>query len=293
MYEARTSLLLSICLSILTIAMLTAPVFGYSRITYVLVHAPSSVKVGENVEIEAHIHTGNNLVQSVYDVQALLILPAEASLTSGTNPFFIGDMGPGPADAFPKWNVTFETPGEYTISVNASCIDTQYIPRWMINSTSIEVYDYPHAEFEIFPINATYVNQAIIFDATRSQALGPNRTIILYQWNFGDGTNLTFPGGLTPIVEHIFNDIGNFSVSLNVTDNKGLSSTAIVNMTISLLGDLNEDGIVNILDLAIVAYSFRSSLGDPEWNPKADLNHDKIINIIDISVVAIEYGKEA
>jgi len=279
--------------SVVVIAALTRPVFGYARITIVTVQTSSSARVGEDVEVQAYIHTGNNLYEYVHAVQALLILPAEANLTSGSNPFFIGEMGPGPADAFCNWNITFENPGEYPIVVNASCIDTQHVPRWMINSTSIEVYDYPHAEFEIYPKNATYVKQAIIFNATRSHALGPNRTIVLYQWNFGDGTSLTYPGGLTPIVEHTFNKTGNFSISLNVTDNKGLSNTATVNITVTMFGDLNEDEIINILDVSIVAYSFGSRPGDPEWNPKADMDHNGLINIIDVSVVAMEYGKTA
>jgi len=278
---------------IIIIAALTRPVFSYARITIVTVQAPSSTLVDEDTEVQVYIHTGNNLWEYVHNVQALLILPPEANLTSGSNPFFIGEMGPGPADAYCNWNITFQTPGAYTITVNASCIDTQYVPRWIINSTSIEVYDYPHADFEIYPENGTYLNQPITFNATSSRAIGPNRTIVLFQWNFGDGTNLTFPGGLTPVIEHIFNEIGNFSVSLNVTDNEGLSSIATVNISISLYGDLNEDRIINILDLAFVAYSFGSTPDDPEWNPKADLNYDRIINIIDVSSVAKEFGKQA
>jgi len=277
--------------SVIIIAALTKPVFGYARVTIVTVQTPSSARVGEDVEVQAYIHTGNNLYEYVHQVQALLILPIGANLTSGDNPFFIGEMGPGPADAYCNWNMAFENPGEYVIQVNASCIDTQYVPRWMINSTTIEVYDYPHAEFEIYPENATYVKQPIIFNATRSHALGPNRTVVLYQWSFGDGTNLTYPGGLTPIVEHTFNITGNFTVSLNVTDNKGLSSTATMNITISLLGDLNRDEIVNILDLSIVAYSFGTRPGDQEWNSKADLDHNELINIVDVTIVAMEYGK--
>jgi len=55
--------------------------------------------------------------------------------------------------------------------------------------------------------------------------------------------------------------------------------------------DLNKDGIVNILDIAIVASAFRSRPGDPGWNPDADLDGNEIINIIDIAAVAIDFGK--
>lgn len=48
--------------------------------------------------------------------------------------------------------------------------------------------------------------------------------------------------------------------------------------------DVNEDGIVNILDLTFVA----SHLG--EANPEADVNNDGIINILDLVLVAQNLG---
>lgn len=50
--------------------------------------------------------------------------------------------------------------------------------------------------------------------------------------------------------------------------------------------DLNNDGIVDIRDLSIVAKAFGSKQGDTNWNPDADLNKDGTINIIDLNMVA-------
>jgi outer membrane protein assembly factor BamB len=55
--------------------------------------------------------------------------------------------------------------------------------------------------------------------------------------------------------------------------------------------DLNADGKVNITDIAIVAVSYGSGLGDAKWNAAADLNDDKTVNILDISLVAKDFGK--
>lgn len=60
----------------------------------------------------------------------------------------------------------------------------------------------------------------------------------------------------------------------------------------TILGDVNGDGKVNILDISLVAVSFRAEPGDPKWNPNADINNDNIVNILDISNVAKEFGKE-
>jgi len=58
-----------------------------------------------------------------------------------------------------------------------------------------------------------------------------------------------------------------------------------------IVSDLNRDGIVNILDISIVAMAFGSTPGDTNWNVIADLNNDEIVNILDISTIAKDYGK--
>jgi len=265
-------------------------VYGYAKIVNVRVYAPSQVKVGEEAPVHTVIETGYNRVEYVHDVEALLILPPNVSLTSGTNPFFIGEMGPGPAEVWIRsWAIIFEKAGMYTLVVNASCIDTQHVPRWMINSTTVEVYDYPHVEFEFTPSTGIYFNQTITFNATNSYAQGPGREIVSYQWNFDDDLNLTLP---TPITTHTYQTVGNFSVSLKVTDNKNLSSTTTANITVNLFGDLNFDGTVNILDITIIAYSYGSTTESEKWNPQADINQDEIINILDLAIVAMEFGKK-
>jgi len=52
---------------------------------------------------------------------------------------------------------------------------------------------------------------------------------------------------------------------------------------------LNEDGIVNIADLGIVAIALWSEPGHPDWNPVADLNQDDFVNMIDLVLVAQNY----
>jgi thermitase len=55
--------------------------------------------------------------------------------------------------------------------------------------------------------------------------------------------------------------------------------------------DINHDGKVDILDIAIVAKAFRSKIGDPNWNAENDLDTNGKIDIIDLTLVAIQYGK--
>ena len=55
--------------------------------------------------------------------------------------------------------------------------------------------------------------------------------------------------------------------------------------------DLNNDGIINIVDVTIVARAFSSKPGDPNWNPVADMDISESINIVDMAKVAKDYGK--
>lgn len=55
--------------------------------------------------------------------------------------------------------------------------------------------------------------------------------------------------------------------------------------------DVNDDAIVNIIDVTIVATAYGSYPGHPKWNPLADLNNDQVLNIIDVNHVASHFGK--
>jgi hypothetical protein len=50
-------------------------------------------------------------------------------------------------------------------------------------------------------------------------------------------------------------------------------------------GDVNGDGYVNSLDLAIVQASFGTEIGEPGYKPPADVNGDGLVNIRDLAIV--------
>jgi hypothetical protein len=61
----------------------------------------------------------------------------------------------------------------------------------------------------------------------------------------------------------------------------------------TMLGDLNQDGIVDIYDVIQAASAFGSYPGHPNWDSHADLNHDNIIDIFDIIILANNFGKHS
>jgi hypothetical protein len=57
-----------------------------------------------------------------------------------------------------------------------------------------------------------------------------------------------------------------------------------------VLGDVNGDFKVDILDAALLAHSFGAKQGDPLWIPSADFNNDGVIDIGDAAVLAFYFG---
>jgi hypothetical protein len=58
-----------------------------------------------------------------------------------------------------------------------------------------------------------------------------------------------------------------------------------------ILGDINIDGKVGLIDLVVLANAYDSQPGDLKWNPGADLNFNGIVNLSDLVILASHYGQ--
>jgi hypothetical protein len=56
------------------------------------------------------------------------------------------------------------------------------------------------------------------------------------------------------------------------------------------LGDVDQDGNVNIIDFSVVAFGYLSTPASPKWNAYGDIDNDGVIGIVDLSVVAANYN---
>ena len=116
---------------------------------------------------------------------------------------------------------------------------------------------------------------------------------------------VTGDGTLATIVFHVIAN-GTTQLTLNGivlknSDNQVLNFTkangSFSNLT-TKPGDINEDGIVNLLDLVEAAISFGKTSADPPadpqnprgWKPEADMNQDNIINIFDLILIVLLFG---
>jgi hypothetical protein len=94
-----------------------------------------------------------------------------------------------------------------------------------LHTTSIsgtEFANTPEPVVDYAPI--VIVGQSVTFDASKSADVG---RIVSYTWSFGDGTS-----GAGAVVSHVYDKEGAYEVKLNVTNDKGISSTQTFTITV-------------------------------------------------------------
>jgi parallel beta-helix repeat protein len=111
--------------------------------------------------------------------------------------------------------------------------------------------------------------------------------------NLAPGTNvtLTFSWNTTEIQPCIYYTIkaeaSEVPYEIDTDDNTYVGGK----VKIRLLGDINGDGVIDIKDLSLVAFSYGTFEGESDYNPDADINRDGIIDMRDIAIIAIHYGE--
>jgi len=59
----------------------------------------------------------------------------------------------------------------------------------------------------------------------------------------------------------------------------------------SIKGDLNNDGVINMADVILLATRFNKVAGDEKYIRSYDLNDDGVINMADVIIIAVNFGK--
>lgn len=108
----------------------------------------------------------------------------------------------------------------------------------------------------------------------------------------GERTTVAFVWDTTGYQRGAYSVGGRADVVIGETDTAD-NNLSGATLTVTYIADVNDDGVIDIIDIVKVAGVFGSQLGDPAYNPNADLNDDEVIDIIDVVIIAGHFGESA
>ena len=204
------------------------------------------------------------------------------------------------------WDTTGVTVGDYAISARASVVSLEtnltnnYLSDGIVHIVTpdvavMKVTPDLNIVYQGWKINVTVIvqNQGVLpvdfsvtsyYDTTAigtksvtGLASGTNATLI-FEW---DTTTAPYCHNYTISAQAIIVP-GEIDTADNVlADGK---------VKVRIVGDVNGDGTVNVLDLIQISKAFASFPGDPKYNYYADVNRDGRINVLDMILVATHLG---
>jgi len=131
---------------------------------------------------------------------------------------------------------------------------------------------------ETFNVTAEYDSHVIETKTVTDLPNGANETI-------------TFSWTTTDVPPHNNYTIG--AVATILPDEVNTADNAFINgkVYIKLLGDVNDDGVVDPYDLLDLSRAYGSQPGDANWRLNCDLNRDGNVDASDLIDLTINYGK--
>jgi Ca2+-binding EF-hand superfamily protein len=82
--------------------------------------------------------------------------------------------------------------------------------------------------------------------------------------------------------------LNKFDITVSDGTNKVTDQHIITNNDVHPRWDMDENGIVNILDITIIGQGYGKSVQKPY--PRYDINQDGIINVQDLTIIAYYFG---
>ena len=94
-----------------------------------------------------------------------------------------------------------------------------------------------------------------------------------------------------PVTEHIEQTFGKWDSFATAEVAAGQTLVDALEFFVTILGDIDGNGVVEIKDLVLLAQAYGSKPGDPNWNSSADLNNSQVVDLLDLVTLAQHYGK--
>lgn len=139
---------------------------------------------------------------------------------------FTWDFGDGTTATGRIVQKTFATAGSKTVMLTVA--DTNGAEATTTRTVDVLPLVPPSSVTITVAPNPPVVNQPANF--TASATPGTNRTIVQFEWNFGDGTTVTTSSGSAT---HTYSAIQTYAVSVTAVDDKGLRGSATTSFTVA------------------------------------------------------------
>jgi PKD repeat protein len=152
------------------------------------------------------------------------------------------DFGDGTTDSGSEVVHAYAAAGAYTVTATADNGSKTSVQTVMVKVIAANPNAPIISGFTLTP-NPAGINQAVAFAA---QSFDPNGDLLIYTWNFGDGTPVAH--GIAP--SHAFARSGSFTVTLSVKDGTGVPASRPFKMTAFVF---DSTGLDNITEGDVVA----------------------------------------
>ncbi|MFA5363708.1 MAG: PKD domain-containing protein [Candidatus Bathyarchaeia archaeon] len=163
----------------------------------------------------------SEIAQSATKTEAVTFDGSESYDTDGTIVNYAWTFGDGTTATTVEAAHTYAESGVYTVRLtvtdNDGAIDEDTITITVLNSKPVAIFTQS--------VTTTLQGETVSFDG--SESYDTDGTIVNYAWTFGDGTTAT---GVT--VDHVFDQAGEYMVTLTVTDNDASSDSTAAQTTV-------------------------------------------------------------
>jgi nitrous oxidase accessory protein len=181
------------------------------------------------------------------------------------------------------WYPLMEPWGAYSdvAIIDATVSDTKVYVGEIVNITVVA--ENQGTWTETFNVTVKYENTTLAISGTVGTQevvdLAPDANVTLvFSWNTTE---------MQPCVNYtIIAEASILPGELDTEDNTHVDGKVKVKMP----GDVNGDGVVDVMDLSIIGAAYGTFEGQPGYDPDADLNEDGIVDLRDLAVVTINYG---
>jgi len=147
------------------------------------------------------------------------------------------------------------------------------------NGTNIEISDPFYVRLEIYWINGSLSEGSAEMLVTGLAA--------------GTSVTVNFTSLFHPLHTGYYQLTATADSQSNVTEaNETNNMLTLDNVIVTVMGDVNGDGEVNILDGVVLSLAWAATPSDPWWNIKADVNHDGHIDILDGTRLALHWNEK-